>query len=126
MDALERAIDRMRKAGYGQEDQHEWEQHGRFELASRTLRDAKGINQRDRATRETLRLEYKVTLSEGELLAFSNFLVARYPEYPAWSETKLIKDPVLKNDAGYALHFYVLKSPDRFYEAYLEFKKANR
>jgi hypothetical protein len=126
MDALERAIERMRKAGYGQENQHEWEQHGRFELASSTLRDAKKINRKDRAVRETLRLEYKVTLSEGELLASSNFMVARYPEHPAWSEMKLIKDPVLRNKAGYPLQFYVLKSPGPFYEAYLEFRKVNR
>lgn len=30
IDALGRALDRMRKVGYGQPDQHDWERHGRF------------------------------------------------------------------------------------------------
>jgi hypothetical protein len=86
MEALERAINRMRAAGYGQEDQHEWEQHGRFNLALMNLKESKGISLTDQAIRDTFRLEYKILLSDEELLAFSNFMAARYPQYPSWSE----------------------------------------
>jgi hypothetical protein len=82
IDALERAVRRMRAAGYGQKDQHEWAEHGRFESAVAHLEEAKGIGLADEAIRETFRLEYKINLSDAELLEFSNFLAAHHPEYP--------------------------------------------
>jgi hypothetical protein len=126
MEALERAIGRMRAAGYGQKDQHEWAQHGRFNLAVMNLEEAKGINSADEALRDTFRLEYKIILSDAELLEFSNFLVARYSEYPVWSERNFIKDYTVVNEAGLPLQIYTLKKPDRYCEAYLEFKKGKR
>src|SRR5207249_12244630 len=91
MDALERAINRMRAVGYGRKDQYEWPQHGRFNLAVMYLQEANGINDTDEAIRSTLRLEHRIQLSDAELLEFSNFLVGRYPEYPSWSERDFIK-----------------------------------
>jgi hypothetical protein len=125
--ALERAINRMRAANYGQPDQHEWTQHGRFESAAAVLKRLKGINLfNDPAIKETLRLEYSIQMSDEDLLAFSNFLVARDPTYPSWSEMNYIKDPTRINAAGNPLWFYTLKKPERFYEAYLEFTKTKR
>jgi hypothetical protein len=124
MDALERAIQRMRAAGYGQKEQHEWAQHGRFELAAAYLERAKGINHTDRAIANTLRREYKTPLSDGELFAFSNFMAAQYPEYPGWCETERVRDETQVNAAGYPLWFVVMKKPERFHDAYSEFKKA--
>ena len=124
MDALERAIGRMRAAGFGQEDQHGWERHGRFESVVDRLKYAKGVNSTDRSIKDTLRLEYKIILSDAELIEFSDFLVARHPEYPGWSETQRIKDETQLNGAGFPLQLYILKKPERFYEAYLEFKKT--
>lgn len=125
-EALEHTINRMRAAGYGQKDQHEWEQHGRFDLAVTCLKDAKGINLTDRAIRETFRIEYKILLSDEELLAFSNFLAAHYPEYPSWSETDRIRDATRINGVGKPMRVRTMKKPERFYEAYLEFKKTKR
>jgi hypothetical protein len=125
MDALERAIQRMRAAGYGQKDQDEWAKHGRFEMAVAHLEQARGINLfTDPAIRETFRREYKILLSKEELLAFSNFMVAHYPEYPGWSETNYFKDPTQINKAGVPSRVRTMKKPERFYEAYLEFKKT--
>lgn len=124
--ALERAINRMRAAGYGKEDQHEWEQHGRFDLALMNLEEAKGIGFADDAIRETFRLEYKIRLSDEELLAFSNFLVSIDPTYPSWSGTNYFRDYTQINEAGYPLWVRTMKKPERFYQAYLEFKKAKR
>jgi hypothetical protein len=125
IDALERAIQRMRAANYGQPDQHEWAEHGRFDLALMNLEEAKGISLfTDPAIRETLRREYKILLSKEELLEFINFLVMHYPEYPSWSETDYFRDPAQLNKAGLPLWVRTMKKPERFYEAYLEFKKT--
>ncbi len=124
IDALERAIQRMRAANYGQKNQHEWEQHGRFESAVTYLEEAKGIGLADEAIRDTFRLVYKITLSETELLGFSNFLAAHYPEYPGWSERNHFRDYTQINEAGNPLWVRTMKKPERFYEAYLEFKKT--
>jgi hypothetical protein len=127
VDALERAIQRMRAASYGQADQDEWAKSGRFELAVAYLERAKGINLfTDRAIRETLRREYKILLSDAELLEFINFMVAHYPEYPSWSETNYFRDPTQINKAGNPLWVRTMKKPERFYEVYLEFKKTKR
>ncbi|MDQ5845395.1 MAG: hypothetical protein M3539_08885, partial [Acidobacteriota bacterium] len=91
MDALERAINRMRAAGYGREDQQEWAQHGRIEVALSYLQAARGINDTDYAIKHTLRYEHRIQISDTELLELSNFLVARYPEYPSWSERDFIR-----------------------------------
>ena len=124
IDALERAIQRMRAAGYGQQEQHDWERHGRFALAVMGLEEARGINLTDRALRDTFRLEYKILLSDEELAAFSNFMAARYPESPGWSETNYFRDYTQLNAAGYPLWVHTMKKPGRFYQAYLEFKNA--
>lgn|SRR5437588_75572 len=123
MDALARAIDRMRAAGYGKKDQHEWAEHGRFDSAVTALDDTKGIDDTDEAIRDTLWVKYKLKMSDKDLLAFSNFLIARDPGYPAWSETYDIKDYSRVNAAGNPAQVYIMKESDRFYEAYLQFKK---
>ncbi len=126
MDALERAINRMRAAGYGKEDQQEWARSGRFESAVARLERAKGTNYIDDAIRDTLRLEYKVMLFDAELLAFSNFMATHYPEYPGWSETNYFRDPTQINKAGVPSRVRTMKKPERFYDAYLEFKRTKR
>ena len=121
--ALARAIDRMRAAGYGKKGQHEWAEHGRFDSAVTALEDARGTNATDEAIKDTLWVRYKIKMSHKELLAFSNFLIARDPGYPSWSDTYDIKDYSRVNNAGNPAQVYVMKEPDRFYEAYLQFKK---
>ncbi len=126
MEASERAISRMRAAGYERKEQHEWKwvPDGRFELALTYLKEAKGIGFADRAIRDTLRLDYKILLSKEELLAFGNFLVARDPSYPSWSEANYFRDYTQINEAGYPLWVRTMKKPEPFYAAYLEFKKT--
>lgn len=123
--ALERAINRMRAAGYGQPDQHDWPQHGRFESAVATIEQARGINlTTDPAIRNALRLGYRVQMSDEALLAFSNFLVTHDPTYPSWSEMDYIKDYSRLNAVGLPVRVHTMKKPERFYDAYFEFKKA--
>jgi hypothetical protein len=124
IDALERAIGRMRAAGYGRRDQHEWAEHGRVESAEATLNDAKGINSADEAIQDTFWVKYKVKISDKVLSEFSTFLLARDPTYPSWSETDLIKDSSRLNEAGNPAQVYVFLEPERFHQAYLEFRKV--
>lgn len=125
LDSLERAINRMRAAGYGQQGQEEWAKNGRFFLALMNLQNAKGVGFADTTIRDTLRLEHKILLSDEELLALSNFLVARHAEYPSWSDTNYFRDHTQTNEAGYPLWVHTMKKPERFYEAYLEFKRSS-
>lgn len=126
IEALGRSIQRMRAAGYGQKEQHEWEQHGRFDLAVMQLEEAKGINDRDEDIKNTFRFEYKIILSNAELVELSNFLTEHYPDYPSWSEREGIQDDTQLSPAGYSVRIDVLKKPERYYEVYLEFKKTKR
>lgn len=124
MTALERAIQRMRDAGYGRKDQHEWDVHGRFDLALMNLEEAKGIGSIDIAIKDTFWIRSKRQFSDRELLDFSNFLISRDSTYPSWSETDLTVDETRMNTAGVPLRVYVLKTPERFFAAYVEFKKS--
>ena len=115
IDALARGIARIGAAWHGKKDQHEWPEHGRFEGAREDLESAKGINITDELIKDTLEVKYRIKISDKELLAFTNHLIARDPTYPSWSETDYIQD-----DSGWG---YIMKEPDRFYQAYLAFKK---
>ena len=124
MAALERSLGRMKAAGYGQPEQDKWAQDGRFNLVELTLQQTKGINTSDEAIKDTLRLEYKITLSDAELLELSNFLAVKYPENPGWSEKNFLQDYTQINKAGNPLWIHTMKKPERYYETYLEFKKT--
>jgi hypothetical protein len=123
--ALERVIERMRTAGYHQKDDHGSEQH-RFEFVADLLKTAKAVNSIDRAVKNTLRMQYKINLSDAELLGFSNFMAIHYSDYPSWSERDLVEDSSQLNAAGFPVRILFLKKPERYYEGYLEFKKTKR
>jgi hypothetical protein len=123
--SLERSIQRMRAAGFAQKESWEWKR-ARLELTEYCLQGAQGVGRSDQAIWETFRLQYNLVLTDPELLEFSNFLVAHYPDYPSWSEKDLIKDYSRTNDAGYPFQRHVMKKPDRFYEAYSEFTKTRQ
>lgn len=83
----------------------------------------KGINFTDRAVRDTLWVKYKIELSDSELLEFSSYLIKNAPTYPGWSKKDFRKDYSRLNDAGNPLQVYVMKNPERFHRAYLEFSR---
>lgn len=103
--ALERAAERMRAAGFAKKPYGEWEL-SRLEFALQVADRAKGLGNADETIKNTFRLRYKIVLSDEELLAFSNFLAAKYPEYPGWSSFTLIKDYTQINEAGYPLQIF--------------------
>lgn len=114
IDAFERAIERMEKVN-----------KAISEYRNLFLRHLKGVNGVDQAIQDTFWVRKKFEMSDSELLEFSNFLTERDPTYPSWSDTDFIKDYSRINEAGNPLQVYILKKPERYYEAYLEFKKSN-
>ena len=124
INALERSVERMNTAGYAVKNgEYSWT-HSFIEVSKSNLKEAKGINSTDDAIKDSFRLEYEIVLSEADLLDFSNYLTDRYPEYPSWSERMLVKDDSQLNGVGVPVQIVVLKKPERYYEAYLEFKKT--
>lgn len=123
IDALGRAIERRREAVL---DDPKLGPISDFDFVVFSLQELKGINMTDDSIRDTFWVRHKIEMSDSELLEFSNFLILRDPTYPAWSDTNLIKDHSRINEAGNPLKVFILKKPERYYEAYLEFKKRKR
>ena len=125
IDSLERALQRIMIAEpglsfiNGSEGRH---QPGAFIV----LKELKGINGADRHIADTFWVCYKIKLSENELLEFTNYLISRDRKYPAWSESKLIKDYSRINEAGNPSQVYIFDKPKPYYDAYLDFKKYLR
>lgn len=125
IDALERAIERMRAAGYAvKKDGYDWN-HGLLVISEDDLKDAKGINNTDRHIQNTFWFVYKIKVLNDELLEFSNYLTEHHPEYPSWSERIWVENRE-ESPAGFSVKYIsiILKNPERYREAYLEFKKT--
>jgi hypothetical protein len=121
--ALERALNRMTAAGYDKEDQRERAQHGRFELVKQYIKEARGINQTDEVLQNTFRVIFHIAISDLEFHDFIEFLVSRHPDYPSWSNARFVPDPTRPPRDGRAMEAKVLEKPERFREAYTEFKR---
>lgn len=118
IDAFERAIERVEKPGFTNKDVSYYR--------TMFLKYLKGINGVDGAIQDTFWVRSQIEMSDKELLEFSNFLIDLDPTYPSWSDTDFIKDYSRINEAGNPAQVYVLKKPERFYEAYKKFKKTKR
>lgn len=123
--ALERATQRMRAAGYAvKKDGYDWN-HGLLVISEADLEDAKGINNADRYIQNTFWFVYKIKVLNAELLEFSNYLTEHHPEHPNWSERTSVENREESPD-GFSVKYisFILKNPERYREAYLEFKKT--
>jgi hypothetical protein len=113
IEAIERLSARMIAAG---------SKYSNNELDLPKLR---GLNFVDHAIADTLRVKYRIKLSDSELLEFTNYLVEKDPTYPSWSERTMIKDSSPPNDAASPAQVFIMKQPERFYQEYLAFKKSS-
>ena len=120
-EALERSLERMRRAGFAAKDNP---YNHIFTMVENQIKQEKGINNKDEVIQDTFRLIYKIKLSDVELLDFINYLTEQYPEYPSWSKSSGVEDNTQLNAAGTSVIINVLKKPERYYEAYMEFKKT--
>lgn len=124
LDALERSIERLRKSKYSTDPNTKYLRKEMIRSAESYLEDFRGIGGIDWDIQDTLRFTYKIKISDEELAKFSDFMVEHYPDYPSWSEGKMTKDATEISPAGYPVMNRILQKPERYYEAYLEFKKA--
>lgn len=94
----------------------------RHELLISWVGEVEGVNYCDQAIEKTLRLRYQIHFSEGELLRFVNYLITEDPHYPAWSTKEEYKDLTQRNEAGNPIWYLIMRKPEPFYKAYLQFK----
>ncbi len=118
--AMTALLERMRAAHF--DTGESYHRRNTYEILAFSLKSIQGINLRDEAIRDTLRLKYNISLSDSETLNFANYLVLQDPTYPGWSETELYKDMNRRNEAGNPLQYLVVKKVEPFYKAYLNFK----
>ena len=121
--AIERSIVRLRISKYDKDPNAKSGRKDTIDDVESYLKWWKGVGSKDGNIQNTLRFVYKIKISDEELAEFSDFLVTRYPDYPSWSNSKLTKDESELGPAGYPVQIGILEKPERFHEAYLEFKK---
>ena len=124
INAVERAIERLRKSKYVKDPNAKYGRNDIIKGAQIYLKDWIRVGIKDRDIQNTLRFIYKIRVSDEELAELSDFLAARYPDYPSWSNSKLTKDESELGPAGYPVQIGILQKPERYYEAYLEYKKS--
>jgi hypothetical protein len=126
IDALKSLVQRMLAVHFDKADvmQGETSDRYRYEASQSELKDMQGINHLDRGIKDTLRIRYKITLSDGQTLDLINYLISQEPRYPSWSTLENYKDLSDRNEAGNPRQYLVLKNPEPFYKLYLKFKGA--
>ncbi len=122
--SLDRAIELMRKTGYAERDEYDRKRHDRFAPSVTALKYQKGLRLVDDMVQDTLRIEYRIVLSDAELSEFVSFLIEQYTDYPGWSEKKRYLDETKINELGSAMRVNLFVKPERFREVYAEFKKT--
>ena len=49
-------------------------------------------------------------------------MISQDPYYPSWSDREEYKDLTQHNEAGNPIWYVIMKKPERFYNAYFEYK----
>lgn len=119
------AIERMRTE-YLNIAEDDDQKENRYQISLSTLKELEGINRCDEAIRNTLKLKYKIALSEQELMEFVSHMISTDPSYPGWSEREEFKDMTQRNEAGYPRWYVIAKNPEPYYQAYLKYKAKNK
>jgi len=88
IEAMRRLLDRMLVAHFDAGDGYD--RRNRYEMVVNSLKEIESINVCDRAIRDTLKLKYKVSLSDQALMDFASHLISKDPEYPSWSEREFV------------------------------------
>jgi hypothetical protein len=113
-------------AAHFDKDEDNDQNRPRYELLISSVEELEGVTDCDQAIENTLRLRYKIHLSEGELVRFVDYLITEDPYYPAWSTREEYKDLTQRNEAGNPIWYLIMKKPEPFYKAYLQFKAKSK
>jgi hypothetical protein len=119
IEAIRRSIEQMRVARFDKAKDEKYGMNLRYQLSLSYLEHLEGLSRTDEGIQDTLKHEYGITLSDGELSDFVNYLISQDPYYPGWSEREMRKeDP--RNASSKWLFLY--KNPEQFHQAYMEYK----
>ena len=124
IEAMSRSVQRMLAAHFDTADvnKHEYSDRYRYEADRDEVEMMRGLNFYDRAIQDTLRIQYKIKVSDREMLDFVNYLIAQEPGYPSWSTSENYKDLSDRNEAGNPRQYQVLKNSEPLYKAYEKYK----
>jgi len=120
IEAMRELLDRMRAAHF--DTSESYDQRITCEILVDGLRKIEVLNGCDEAIRNSLRLRYDISLSDKELLDLTDHMISQDPYYPSWSEREEYKDLTRRNEAGNPLWYVVMKKPEPYYTAYLQYK----
>ncbi len=113
-------------AAHFDKDEDNDQNRRRYELQISGIEEVEGVNYCDQAIENTLRLRYKIHFSEAELIRFVDFLITEDPYYPTWSGREEYKDLTQRNEAGNPIWYLIMKKPEPFHKAYLQFKAKSK
>jgi hypothetical protein len=118
--AMKSLLERMRTAHF--DTGESYDRRNTYEILVSGLREVERINYCDESIRSTLKLRYKISLSDKELSDFTDYLISQDPYYPEWSGREEYKDLTQRNEAGNPIWYVIMKKPERFYNACLQYK----
>lgn len=123
--AMKRLSQNMLAANFDKDEDND-QNRRRYELQISGIEELEGLNHCDQAIENTLKLRYKIDFLEGELRLFVDHLITEDPYYPAWSTREEYKDLTQRNEAGYPKWYLIMKKPEPFHKAYLQFKAKTK
>lgn len=111
IEALQKAIDRMKAAGFGE---GESSRKSDLNLAAQIINGLSGVNQIDEEIKQTLISRKGMAISDDRVVDFTNFLLSLDPKYPSWSEPSNDSSGTLKDSEGYyrAYNKYLARAKD--------------
>jgi len=121
IESIRRLVQRMEAAHFDARDEYDYWRH-RYNILRDYLQEAEGINYCDEAIRHTLTLKYRKAMSDEALLQFVTYLIAKDSRYPGWSKREQYEDLTQRNEAGNTIGYLIMKNPEPFYNAYLEYQ----
>jgi len=122
IESIRRLVQRMEAAHFDARDEYDYWRQGRYNILRDYLQEAEGINYCDEAIRHTLTLKYRKAMSDEALLQFVTYLIAKDSRYPGWSKREQYEDLTQRNEAGNTIGYLIMKNPEPFYNAYLEYQ----
>ena len=126
IEAMRRLVDRMRAGHFDTATGDEYAKQLRYQATLATVEHMEGINWCDESIRDTLKLRYKISLSDKESLDFTNYMISQDPYYPGWSERELYKDRGDVNETGNPRQYVIVRTAEPFYNAYLHYKAKTK
>jgi hypothetical protein len=120
--ALKQLAGRMQAAGFDTDA----EEHTRwyYERTVDSIKEMEGLSGADEAIQKTLKLKYKISLSDEKMLDFVNYLIVDDSRYPSQCDREMYKDLADRNEAGNPRQYPIEKNIEVFYKAYLRYQES--